>query len=76
MEDDLNCFQMQEDLNFFQMKDDLIFFQIDDNLNLIKIEYDLNILVNERQPKKKIMQPKTIKIKTMVVAPLRVTKFI
>ena len=55
---------MQEDLNSIQMKDDLIFFQT---------EYDLNILANGRQPKKKIMQPKTIKIKTMVVAPLRVT---
>ena len=55
------------------MKDDLIFFQIDDNLNLIQMEYDLNILANGRQPKKKIMQPKTIIIKTMVVAPLRLT---
>ena len=55
------------------MKDDLIFFQMDDNLNLIQMEYDLNILANGRQPKKKIMQPKTIEIKTMVVAPLRVT---
>ena len=57
------------------MKDDLIFFQIDDNLNLIQMEYDLNILANGRQPKKKIMQPKRIKIKRMVVAPLRVTLY-
>ena len=50
------------------MKDDIIFFEIDDNLNLIQMEYKLNILENERQPKKKMMQPKTIKIKRMVVA--------
>jgi hypothetical protein len=55
------------------MKDYLIFFQIDDNLNLIQMEYDFNIFANGRQTKKKIMQPKTIKIKTMVVAPLWVT---
>ena len=64
---------MEDDLNIFQMIDNLIFFQIDDNLNLIQMEYNLNVLANGRQPKKKIMQPKTIKIKTMVVAPLRVT---
>jgi hypothetical protein len=64
---------MQDDHNFFQMQDDLIFFQMNDNLNLIQMENDLNILANGRQPNKKIMQPKTIKIKTMVVAPLRVT---
>ena len=73
MEDDLNCFKCKMTLIVFQMKDNLIFFQMDDNLNLIQMEYDLNILANGRQPKKKIMQPKTIKIKTMVVAPLRVT---
>ena len=39
------------------------------------MEDDLNFLENGRQPQKKIMQPKTIKIKTMVVAPLRVTWF-
>ena len=77
MKDDLNCFPMQEDLNFFlQMKDNLIFCQMDDNLNLIQMEYNLNVLANGRQPKKKIMQPKTINIKTMVVAPLRVTLFL
>ena len=46
---------------------------MEDDLNLIQMEYDLNILANGRQPQKKIMQPKTIKIKTLVVAPLRVT---
>ena len=46
---------------------------MDFNLNLIQMEYDLNILANRRQPKKNIMKPKTIQIKTMVVAPLRVT---
>ena len=84
MEEYLNLFEngrrpkffspMQDDLNLFlQMKDNLIFCQMDDNLNLIQMEYDLNSLANGRQPKKKIMQPKTINIKTMVVAPLRVT---
>jgi hypothetical protein len=40
---------------------------MEDNLNLIQMEDNLNIL------EKKIMQPKAIKIKTMVVALLRVT---
>jgi hypothetical protein len=34
---------------------------------------DLNIPANIRQHQKKIIQPKTIKIKTMVAAPLWVT---
>jgi hypothetical protein len=46
-----------------------------ENLNIIQMEYDLNILANGRQPKKKIMQTKIIEIKTIVVAPLQVTKF-
>ena len=82
MEDDLNIFENGRQPQFFsnarwpyffQMKDNLIFCQIDDNLNLIQMEYNLNILANRRQPKKKIMQPKTIEIKTIVVAPLCVT---
>ena len=44
-----------------------------DDLNLIQIEDDLNIFVNGRRPQKKLMQPKTIQIKTMVVAPLRIS---
>jgi hypothetical protein len=48
-------------------------FQMEDNFNFFQIEEDLKIFANGRQPQKKIMQPKTIKIKTMVVAPLRVT---
>ena len=45
---------------------------MEDNFKFIQMEDDLNILENRRRPKK-IMQPKTIEIKTMVVAPLRVT---
>jgi hypothetical protein len=37
------------------------------------MEDDLNILEKQRRQQQKIMQPKTIKINTMVVAPLRVT---
>ena len=54
------------------LKNDLIFFQIDDNLNHNQMVYNLNILANGRQPKKKIMQPQIIKIKTMVVELLQV----
>ena len=46
---------------------------MDDDLNLIQMKDDLDILANGRQPQKKIIQHKTIKIKTMVVATLRVT---
>ena len=46
---------------------------MEDNLNLIQMEYGLYIPAIGGQPQKKIMQPKTIKFKTMVVAPLRVT---
>ena len=46
------------------MKDELNFFQTEDDLNLIQIQDNVNILANGRQPEKKIMQPKTIKIKT------------
>jgi hypothetical protein len=53
------CFENGRQPNFF--------LKMEDNLNLLKVEDDL----------KNIMQPKTItiqtKIKTMVVAPLRVT---
>ena len=55
---------------FLKMEVDLIFFQTDDNLNFIQMEYDLNILANGKQARKKIMHPKIIKIKTMVLAPL------
>ena len=72
MEDDLNFFQMEDNLNCFQMKYDLNFFQIEDDLNVIQIKNNLTIHATGRQPQKKIMQPKEIKIKTMAVAPLRV----
>ena len=42
---------------------------MEDDLNLFQMEDDLNILANGRQPQNKIMQPETIKIKTMVLAP-------
>ena len=74
MEEDLNILEngrqpqyfWEDDLKLFPMQDNLNFVQMDDNLNLIQMEYNLNILANGRQPK-------TIKIKTMVVTPLRVT---
>ena len=62
---------MEDDHDLFQRQDILHFFQMEDDLNLIQMEYNLNILANGRQPQKNIMKPK--KIKTMVVAPLRVT---
>ena len=46
---------------------------MEDDLILIQMEDNLNILANGRQPQRKIMQPETIKIKTIVVAPLLVT---
>ena len=66
------------------MKDDLICLSlkwnttplilwIEDKHNLIQMEDNLNIFTNGRQPQKEIMQPKTIKIETMVVALSRVT---
>ena len=36
---------------------------MEDDLNLIQMEDDLNTLLNGRQPQKKIMQPKEIKLK-------------
>ena len=74
---------MEDDLNFFQMEDDLNFFVMEDNLNFVLgnpgswfsvSNCDLTFLIKEDQQNiKKIMQPKTIKFKTMVVAPLRET---
>ena len=57
---------------------------MEDDLNFLKMEDDLNFFGYGRQPYvicqqktqknyKKIMQPETLKIKSMVVAPLRVT---
>ena len=64
MEDNLSFFQREDDINVFQMKGHPNIFQIEDNLNLIQIKDHLHILANVRQPLQKIMQPKTIKIKT------------
>ena len=46
---------------------------MEDNLKFIQMEDDLNILEKRRRPQQKIIQPKTVESKTMVVAPLRVT---
>ena len=50
---------MEDDLNFLKMEDDLDLFD--------------NGLFQRKDDLKKIIQPKTIKIKTMVLATLRVT---
>ena len=73
MEDNLNIFENGRRPQYFSNARRPHIFQMDDNINLIQMEYDLNILANGRQPIKKIIQPKTIKIKIMVLAPLRVT---
>ena len=56
------------------MEDNLKYFC---KWNVLKMEDSLNFFENERQPQflvnEIIMQPETIKIETMVVAPLRVT---
>ena len=73
MEDDLDFFKCKTTIIFSNERQPQFFFPMEDDFNLIQMEYDLNILANGRQPQKKIMQLKTIKFKTMVVAPLRVT---
>ena len=64
---------MEDDLNIFLMEDELKFFQMEDDLNLFQMKNNLNLLANGRQTQKKIMRPKTIRIKRMVVAAIRVT---
>jgi hypothetical protein len=63
MEDDFIIFVTGRRPESFQMEDNHNILVNGDNLNFIQMEADL----------KQIMQPKTIKMKTMVVAPLRVT---
>ena len=48
---------------------------MEEDLHFLKMENDLKLLVNGRQPQKQYtkMQSETLKIKTLVVAPLRVT---
>jgi hypothetical protein len=46
---------------------------MEDNLNFFLLEDNLNVLVKEDNLNFFQMEDKTIKIKTMVVAPLRVT---
>ena len=64
---------MEDNRNYFQIEDNLRFFQIEDDINVFQMKGHLHILENVRQPLEKIMQPKTIKIKTRIVARLRVT---
>jgi hypothetical protein len=80
--------KMEDDLNFFENGRRPQFLEMEDNLNFLEMEYNLNFLgkwkttlifLNGRRPhyfvNKIIKQPKTFKIETMVVAPLRVTLF-
>ena len=60
MEDDLNFWEMEDDLNFWEMEDNLNFWEMGDDLNFWKMEDN----------------PKQLKVKAMVVAPLRVTLFL
>ena len=56
------------------MEDDLNFLKKEDDLNVLKMEDDLIFLSNKiLKNYRKKMQPETLKIKKMVVAPLRVT---
>ena len=54
---------MEDDLNFLKMEDNLIFFE----------NGRFRFFLTAEEIIKKIMQPETLKIKTVVVAPLRVT---
>ena len=51
---------MEDNLNFWEMEEDLSFWKMEDDLNFWKMEDN----------------PTQLKIKAMVVAPLRVTLFI
>ena len=65
---------MKDNLNFFSNgRQPQFFVQMKDDLNLIVNGIQPQSHSNGRQLQKLIMQPKTIKNKTMVVAPLRVT---
>ena len=48
------------------------FFENEGDINPIQMKNDLNIIANGSQYQKITLQPKTIKIKTMVVALLRI----
>ena len=62
-----------------KIEDDLIFFEMEDDLNFLGNGRRPYFFLNGRRPhyfvNKIIKQPKTFKIETMVVAPLRVTLF-
>ena len=72
-------FETKNNLKYVKMEENLIFeddlnsFKIEEDLNSFKIEDNLNSLKNGIRSRCQIRQPITIKIKTMVVAPLRVT---
>ena len=73
MEDDLIFEKCKKTLIFFETgRQPQFFFKLEDDLNIL-LNLTTSIDSNGRQSRKKIIQPKTIKIKTMVVAPLRVT---
>ena len=65
------CLKMEDEIR----KTTSIFLKMEDDLNILKMEADPILFENGRQPYFCCgkMQPKTLKIKTMVVAPLRVT---
>ena len=68
---------MEDDLNIFEngRRPQLIFL-MEDDLNFFENGRRPNFFLSKERFKKileKIMQPETLKIKTMVVAPLRVT---
>ena len=77
MEDDLNFFQNERRPHFSKVEDDINFFKMEDDQKKLKLEGDLIFFQNGRRHIPfsiwKIRQPKTMKIKTIVVAPLRVT---
>jgi hypothetical protein len=63
--DDLHLFLNGRRAQFFgKLKTTLIFWKVKDNINFLKMEDDL-IFSKEGWPKAKV-EPKTIKIKTMV----------
>ena len=65
---------MEYDLNILANgRQPQFFVQMKDDINLIVNGIQPQSHSNGRQLQKLIMQPKTIKNKTMVVAPLRVT---
>ena len=71
MEDDLNFFRNGRRPKFFgKLKTTSIFGEMEDDLNFFEnLIFWENISFLMKDNIKKVIQPKTIKIKTMVVAP-------